>query len=129
MSFKEYLEESLGYGKGDAVLPLRGHISGNTVEKSAVSAVEFFGGNMSAVVIQNEKGKNFAVYGSGDGERAAKYYEKDDNKTQLKHDQSGRPIGGVFKIIGWFNIDKEGVSKTSSAVKASTKLAGAYTFK
>ena len=126
-TFREYLKE--GYGSGDSVLPLRGMVKGNTVEKSAASAVEFFGSNMGAVVVANREGKNYALYTSGTGERMARHYVKNDNKVYLIHDQTGRPIGEGFTVIGWFNMDDTGVSRTGGSVKPNTKLAGSYTYK
>lgn len=132
MNFREYLKEAK---YGDPVLPLRGYVKGNTIEKNAVSALDFFSGGMGAVIMKNRRtDKMVLVYTAGTGESMYKTYAKrkhnyqDYPETTLEHDQTGRNIG-EFDVLGYVNLKDDGAVLKIDGAKASDKISASYTYK
>lgn len=125
MSFREYLKEASA-ADFNPVLPLRGYVKGNTIEKNGISAVDFFSGEMGAVIMRNMNDKIFLIYTSGDAKSDFDTYKK--GYAMLQHDQSRRQLG-EFTVIGYVNFNKDGSIKKIEGAKGSDKISGSYTYK
>ena len=128
-TFREFLNEAQGVY---SVLPIRTYVKGATVEKSVISAIDFFSANdkdSGAIFLKNiDKEQNVLVYTSGSGEAMFDSLMKglDSGIAVLKHDQTGKEIG-AFKMVGYLNYNASGITKMKN-VSATDKIAP-YTFK
>ncbi|MFK5882779.1 MAG: hypothetical protein QM489_00325 [Candidatus Izemoplasma sp.] len=109
------------------VLPLREWVKGNTVQKLAKSAYEFFGGDMTGIItkVMRDTGKivHIVVFTSGDGS-----YNDIGKYEDFQHDQTGRYITGGTSV-GKFSVNEEGEVHNLVDCELTTKVGPSYTYK
>lgn len=122
------------FNPGEPVLPLRGYVKGNTLEKQVASAVEFFSvasdsGKNGGLVISMD-GKMAIIFTSGSGKSQYQHaIKKDAYKRWLRHDQNFRRIGD-YKPIGYFEYDESGITDSfPAAVNPNMKITKSFTYK